>query len=72
MDKEKREALERAFAKRRREEQRERIATAVLPALISKRDFPSLNEDGCVDFLTSLAVAYADELISKLEQTKSS
>ena len=72
MDKEKREALERAFAKRRREEQRERIATAVLSALISKRDFPSLNKDGCVDFLTSLAVAYADELISKLEQTKSS
>ena len=67
MDKEKREALERAFEKRRRDEKRERIATAALSALITKRDFPSLNDSGCVEFLTSLAVAYADELIDKLE-----
>ena len=70
MDKEKREALAKAFKKRRNEEDRKLIAAQILPALISKREFPTLNETGCVEFLTSLAVAYADELIMKIENTE--
>ena len=70
MDKEKRKRLEQVFEKRRTDEKRERIASLALQALIGRREFPSLNDEGCVDFLTSLAVAYADELIEKLNKAE--
>lgn len=70
MDKKMMEELKKAFDKRRTDEKRERIAAMTLSALIAKRDFPTLNDTGCVEFLTSLAVAYADELIMKLESTE--
>ena len=71
MNQKKKEVLMREFEKRRTNEKRERIAAIALSALISKRDFPTLNDTGCVEFLTSLAVSYADELIMKLENTES-
>lgn len=70
MDKKKLEEWKKALDKRRTDEKRERIAAMTLSALIAKRDFPTLNDTGCVEFLTSLAVAYADELIMKLESTE--
>lgn len=70
MSKEKLETFNEALKKRRADKKRERIAAIVLSALISKKSFPTLNDTGCVEFLTSLAVAYADELIMKLGNTE--
>lgn len=70
MDKKKLEEWKKALDKRRTDMKRERIAAMTLSALIAKRDFTTLNDTDCVEFLTSLAVAYADELIMKLDSTE--